>query len=215
MKAASVKRFISFPGFSSFNLFNFCTWNFRRQKVSHQESGQLVWDPRQSTPECTVCVIGVFPAPEIGACSLADTSASKDSEMGYLKLKLPQKIWDAGWWQRQWGLTLVSSHRCHLVFVSLSAYHTPKASAKRCVWLCFVIGRKGRSVPTQESLGPCGTENVRVDRSSAQTVTGGGGHVPWESLAFPCSRLALKLPDDYSSRMSLVPREILLFIGVK
>lgn len=170
MKAASVKCFISFPGFPSSNLFNFCTWNFRRQKVSHQESDQLVWDPLQSTTGYTVCIIWAFSAPEIGACSLADTSASEDSETGYLKWKLPQKIWDGGCRQQQWGLTLVSSHRCHWVFVSLCSSHTEGICWEVCsIVLRFMIDGEGRSVPIQECLRPCGTENFWVERSSTQT----------------------------------------------
>lgn len=215
MKAVSVKCFISFPGFPSFNLFNFCTWNFRRQKISHQESDQLVWDPLQSTPECTGCIIWTFPAPEIGACSLADTSASEDSEMSYLKLKLPQKIWDGDWWHQQWGLTLVFSHRCHLVCVSLCFSHTEGICQEVC--LIMLLDRWGREIHTNSGV-PSSMWNRELPgrkEFSTDRVPRGGGQVPWESLAFPCSRLALKLPADYSSRMSLVPREISLFIGVK
>jgi hypothetical protein len=96
-KSTSAKLLIPFTCLPSLNLFIYCRWNFRRQKVSHQESDQLAWDSLQSIVGCTVCIMWAFPTSEIGTYSLPDTSAFEDSEKGCLKIKLPQKIWDRSW----------------------------------------------------------------------------------------------------------------------
>lgn len=153
MQSTSARLLIPLTCLPSSNLFIYCTQNFRRQKVSHQESDQLVWDSFQSIIGCTVCIMWPFPTSEIGTYSLPDTSAFEDRKKGCLKKKLPQKIWGGSWWQLQWGLTLKSPTQVAFsacLFVLLTHWtHLPRGVFD---W-CFVRDGEGRYIQTQECLG--------------------------------------------------------------
>ena len=105
-----------------------------------------------------------------------------------------------------------------LFSVCLSVLLTHRRHLPRGVFNCAVLHHRwGREIRTNRGVPSSMWNRELLGRKelSTERVTRGGGQMLRESLAFPCSRLALKLPDDYSSRMSLVPREISLFIGVK